>query len=206
MASPPQPPGSALGLLDRLLSYVDRPWKLAAIIIMAVTGLLLWVVWEQRAGIAEALFKTVHPHLLTGAFPKVARELTISTGANIVALLSVEIEANTGRYIAGVNTGDADWQPPGDVRPVFTAENSEVVLAIIQGKVFCFGTAADDSLPIRRQIASWGGKRACQVAVPAITDVIVGGLLLVWRTPLSEPAEMAARQEMRRAAFKLATW
>jgi hypothetical protein len=196
-----------LGLLDRVLTYVNTPFRLFAIVVLAILALTLWVGWENRAELAQTVLRrTVHPHLVEADFLSIAKQLTAVTGGNIVALIKVEAEANIGRYEIGYDTADSAWQPPPNSRPLWTEANATYIVQILEGRVVCYDPTADSPFEPRRIVASWGAVRACIVAVPAITDVLVGALLLAWRTTPSESTEAAARQEIRRAAYKLATW
>ena len=49
-------------------------------------------------------------------------------------------------------------------------------------------------------------KRRCLVAVPPVIDVLVGGLLIAWKTPPNAALEAGYKPEIQRVAMPLATW
>lgn len=204
----PSPPGSSLGLLDRLLSYVDAPWKVGAVIAMAITGTVLWVLWTERAQVAEAVLqRTVHPHLEVDKFPDIAKRLLEATGTEVAALVAVQLENNLSHTVAGVRRSDPAWQPSQAARPVWIGNDTIVeIVALIEGNVVCFDLGANEEREGRREMAALGLRRMCGVAVPSISNVMVGALFLGWKEPPSRDVEAAARSAMRKAALQLAEW
>lgn len=207
MSDPPPPAHGLTGLADRVLAYADRPWRVGALIVLAAAGGLMWFLWEQRAELAQAVLqKTVHPRLVESVFPGIARTLTLSTGASFVMLAAATPEANIVNYVAGLRTDEPAWSPPPGVRPLWTSANASMIIEVIEGHVVCIDVREMELVETRRDLADAGVMRACLVAVPAISDVMVGVLVVGWKVALNPDTEAAARQAMRRAALKLADW
>jgi hypothetical protein len=196
------------GLVDRLFGYVDKPWKVVAVIVLALAFAGGYAVWEQRAAIAERILRqTVTPRLEPDRFPKVADDLMSDTGADLVLFAEVSLNHNLIRTIAGRLAGEPNWRPAARPRPVFTAgRDFERVDELIMGKVDCASVVPQSRLEEERAEAALGMTRRCGVAVPPIPSITIGFLSLAWRKPLSSGDENGAKKVMYRAAERLATW
>jgi hypothetical protein len=42
-------------LVDKVLGYVDRPWKIGAAVVLVVVGVVAYIVYENRAAIAQRI-------------------------------------------------------------------------------------------------------------------------------------------------------
>lgn len=201
-----QPPGG-LGLLDRLLTYVDRPWKIGAIVILALTTVVSLTLYEKRGELAEAVLgHWVTPRLERGRFPKLARLLLEETGADVVTLSEISLHANLIKNIDGVKRDEPGWQPVKNPRPVFTAVRDPLMmLDLIEGKVICRDIELQDGTE-EQELGRLGFKRRCFVGVPPVLDALVGGLQIAWRGPIRPEAESGASRLLYQAASQLATW
>jgi hypothetical protein len=206
--SPPGPPGGTItGVLDRVLGYVNSPFRLVAIVVLTILGIVAYTVWEKRAEIAEAvLHHTITPRLEPGEFAKLAPVLMNETRADVVVLIQIELYNNVGRTIAGIARDDPGWKPSPAPRPVLIDGGPARVVRLIEGGVECYDITADNPHPTAREAAALGITRACAIGVPPVVDVLVGGLFLGWKTALSEPEEAGIKRAMYRVALKLATW
>lgn len=205
MAAAP-PPGS-LGLVDRVLTYVDKPWKIASIAALAVIAIISVTCWEKRAEIAEAvLHATVVPRLEPSRFKAVMTPVMNETGADMALLLQIQLSNNVARIVAGRRRGDPNWVPPSGPRPIFGAANPDVIVHLLEGAADCGDVTADSPSQTGRDIAALGITRSCLIAVPPVVDVLVGALGIGWHKPPSPQAEAGAKAVLRRAAGKLATW
>ena len=200
-------PDIPAGLADRLLGYLDRPWKVVAIIALVLVGGVSYAVWEQRAAIATRILEsTVVPRLEPTRFAAIAQELLELTHADLVVLARVDIASNLHLNIDGRLAGDPAWRPRPEPRAIFRDQlTSEQIAALIEGRAICQDVPAKDG---RRIDVELGMTRRCIVAVPPIPDVFVGALGIAWRdkAKLSPAIEAAAMSDLRRLAMRLATW
>jgi hypothetical protein len=195
------------GLVDRVLSYADRPWRVVAIIFLGLFAIGAYAAWEQRAQIAQHILQAyVTPKLQVDRFPAIAQQLLTDTGADLVVLAQVDLPANQMQNVDGRLVGDPGWHPLGrplailsEKTPVSTGQMGQ----IINGQVVCFDVVQIDHL---FEAAILGMKRSCISAVPPITGVLIGALTLSWSTPPGPASEESDRVELARQAMKLATW
>jgi hypothetical protein len=201
--------GPPLSAVDRLLGFVDRPWKLVAVVVLVVTGIAGVIGWEERAAIAEAvLHGLVKPRLETGRFTSIfANRLMTETSADLAVLASISLHDNLIRDIDGYRRGEAGWRPPVNPRPLFYAVRDPLLLVgLMEGKPICRDIGADGGASEERMLAELGMRRRCYVAVPPVLDALVGGLMLAWKVPLDPEVERGAQSVMYQAAAELATW
>jgi hypothetical protein len=195
------------GWLDRVLNYVDKPWKVASIAALALIGLVSVTSWERRADIASAiLHSTVVPRLEPGRFKAVVSPLMDETGADVGILLAVQLNNNVARIVAGIRRDDPNWVPSSGPRPVFYGNDPAVVVQLISGTTACSSVTQASPSETAREMWSLGITRVCVVSVPAVVDVLVGALGIGWKSARNAQAEEGAKTELRRSANKLATW
>ena len=48
-----------ISLIKKLLSWVDKPWKVLGLILIVVTVVLTYIVWESREKIVDAVIESV---------------------------------------------------------------------------------------------------------------------------------------------------
>jgi hypothetical protein len=208
-APPPTRPssGDALGLVDRVLGYVNSPFRLIAIVVLVVVVIVGYTAWERRADIAEGiLHHTISPRLEVGQFATVVKSLANNTGADVVILMSVQLTNNVSRVVAGYQRGNPDWQPTGTARAIFIGNEPSRIAELIEGATVCFNISGANGSSVTRDMAAIGITRACVVSVPPVPDVLVGALGIGWKKPPDPHEEAGAKAEERRAAQLLATW
>jgi hypothetical protein len=210
--SQPQPEGPptlpSLNTVDRVLKFVDRPWKIAAVLVLTFGAVIGWTLWEKRAEIAEqVLSRYVKPRLEADRFtPKFAAELLGATRADVVILVRAHWHENFMQDIEGYRRDDPAWKPSGNPRPIFYAERDpQLLIGLIEGKPICRDVNPSDGEE-ERALAALGMKRRCYVAVPPLLSALLGGLMVAWRVPLAPEAEGGAQRLLYQAAAKLATW
>jgi hypothetical protein len=196
-----------LGLIDRVLSYVDRPWKIAAVVVIAAAAIIGITLWEKRAEVAEAVLEGwVSPQLRPARFPKTAARLLDATNADIVLLAKVSLRNNLITNLDGLRRADPAWEPVLNPRPLYGAiRDPERYLALIEGRPVCHDLDPDDGEEERAE-AALGIKRRCYQAVPPVLDSLVGIVAIGWRQPPSAEAEGGAKSLLWTAASELATW
>lgn len=200
----PLTPESAI---DRILAYVDAPWKIVSVAVLVLVAILAITLWEKRAEIADSvLHRTVIPRLEPSRFNEVVEPLMKETHADVGLLLAVQLNNNITRIVAGLNRDNPHWVPSSEPRPIFIGNDPHVVVQLISGATECSDTQANGPSRTGREMFALGVRRACLVSVPPVVDVLVGALGIGWKTPPDALLEAASKAELRRAANKLATW
>ena len=191
-------------LVERVLGYVDRPWKIGAIAALAVIGIIAATAWEKRAEIAERILEgTVTPRLEPDRFPAIAQTLLAETHADAVILARVNLAGGRVVTVDGRRVNDPAWRPPPEPRVMFASVTPEQAVEIIAGQVVCDDVPATDHHRIEIQL---GLKRRCIVGVPPVLEVLVGALSIGWEVAPSPVLESGYKLELQRLAMKLATW
>jgi len=198
-----------LGLIDRLLRYADRPWKVAALIVAVIVLGGGYAVWEQRAAIATRVLESYAspaPKLRVDRFPKIATKLMADTGADWVQLSRASLPSNVYQVVDGKLAGDPGYKPAGGPLPIFSTRtrlDMDEIGKIISGHVICFDVVQYDHL---YEAANLDMKRECMTAVPQMLGVFIGFLMVGWKTPPGEISEETYKSELGRQANELATW
>ena len=207
---PGRPPsgGMVSGLIDRVLNYIDSPFKLAAVVVLAVIGLTGYFVWERRVELAEAIIEDwTNPHLKAEVFTsKFATQLMTDTRADLSVLAEVSLKTNLIKDIGGFARNDPGWIPPSNPRPLFyAARDPQLLISLIEGHPTCRDIDPTDGEE-QHMLLRLNMKRRCYIAVPPLLASLAGGLMLAWQQPLGAEAEVGAMRVMYQAATKLATW
>jgi hypothetical protein len=195
-------------MLKAILAYVDKPWKAFAVALLAIVGVATFIVYQQRAQIAQAILRGhVAPQLLVDQYKEDAVSLLTSTRGDVTQLLSADLVSNVAQYVAGFDRNGQSWQISPLPRSIIDEGVSVAdVVKLIEGTPFCLDVSVDDRLPQHRAFAEAGILRGCIVGVPPVLGVLVGALFVGWKQPLPEHDEYGALQLMRSEAMKLATW
>jgi hypothetical protein len=209
LAPLPEPPVPipSLSLIDRLIGYVDRPWKIFAVACLVLTGVVGMALWENRAGLAEAVLQSwVKPTLRADRFPKIAARLQAATGADLVLIAEVAIRTNLITNVDGLLRNNPGWQPQLTPRPLFGAiRDPQRYVQFIEGRAVCHDLDAGGADEERAEVAL-GLKRRCYIAIPPVLDALVGILGIAWKAPLSPEGEAGATSLLWQAASELAVW
>jgi hypothetical protein len=205
----PEPPVPipSLSLIDRLIGYVDRPWKIFAVACLVLTGVAGMALWENRAGLAEAVLQSwVKPTLRADRFPKVSARLMNATGADIVLIADVAFRTNLITNIDGSLRDNPGWRPQLNPRPLFGAISDPVrYVSFIEGRAICHDVSAEGAEEERAEF-TLGIRRRCYIAIPPVLDALVGIIGIGWKVPPSPEAEAGTKSLLWQAATELAVW
>jgi hypothetical protein len=199
----------SLGVVDRVLRFVDRPWKIAAVAILVLTAVIAVTLYEHRGELAETVLEGwVKPRLEPERFTsKLGVELMGQTRADLVVLVRIDLHNNLATSIEGFRRDDPAWKPPENPRPVFYSVRDPLeLIGLIEGHAVCRDIDTSDGSDEMRALAALGMRRRCLIAVPPVLDALVGALNIAWRTPLGAEAESGAQRLLYVAATRLATW
>jgi hypothetical protein len=202
-ASPPPERGGLSGYLSQILAYIDKPWKVAAVVVLVLVGGAGWIAYEKRDEIVEAWLTPSAPSLKTDQVPEGLDKLIAETDADLIQLWATDLSTNSQWFIAARAKGGERPVIPSPRRLPIIVHTSDVrtLVEVLEGRAACTDLAADGS-PLQRRLFDRGMKRACAVPVPPTREPVVGLIYLAWSTKRDESNEYvavgAAREVSRR--------
>ena len=170
-------------VLDRVLGYVDSPFKLFAIILMAVFAFVGYFVWQNQAFLIGAYKEQQKlPSIAEDRVEDAAAHLFKNTDAVVVAIFKVNPMFGT-RVLHRAYTKDGrDKTHEGLDVGLFTANvaNNRDVVALMASEVPCghYKTA-------QSEIGLWymekGMTFGCRISVPPEQGKFVGQITVGWK-------------------------
>lgn len=207
MAPPADPSrGSLGGLLATLLGYIDRPWKVLAVIALIIVGGAAWIVYDKRDELIESLLTPSALTLKTADVPAVLDKLVQDSGADVVQVWSVDLSSNSQRFIAARNKdGTRPVIPdPRRLPVVVRTSDMKVLVDVLNGHPACADINTGVSSPVVHRLAERGMTRACATPVPPTSEAFIAVIYVTWYKAPTEPdAELNAIGAMREAAATL---
>jgi len=193
-------------LFSTLLSYVDKPWKVFALIFLAMIGVITYTFYENRTEIASAIIHHFEDsRLLPDMFTKIAPALMAQTKADMTQLMEVDLEKNLVQSVSGYTKDGHTWVPDTNPKPAVTERsNPKLLLAIIQSVPKCL-PVTDDILLLRNEYNS-GLRYLCLVGVPPVVGIVSGLLYVGWTQTPNSADEEEAKFALLTAASKVASW
>ena len=172
-----------LTVLDRVLGYVDSPFKLFAIILMAVFAFVGYFVWQNQAFLIGAYKEQQKlPSIAEDRVEDAAAHLFKNTEAVVVAIFKVNPMFGT-RVLHRAYTKDGrDKTHEGLDVGLFTANaaNNRDVVALMASEIPCgpYKTA-------QSEIGLWYMERGmtfgCRISVPPEQGKFVGQITVGWK-------------------------
>jgi hypothetical protein len=186
-------------ILDKVLGYVDSPFKLFAIILMAVIAFVGYAIWQNQEFILGAYKE--HKKLPTIAEERVedaAAHLFKNTGAAVVAVFKVNPVFGTRVLYRAYTRDGRDKTHEGLDVGLFTgnASNNADVVALMAGEIPCghYKTA-------QSEIGLWyidqGMAYGCRISVPPEQGKFIGQITVGWK---EEPTDLDAYRVLLRIA------
>lgn len=176
-------------VLDRVLGYVDSPFKLFAILLMAVFTFVGYFIWQNQAFLIGAYNEQKKlPTIAEDRVEDVAAHLFKNTDATVVAIFKVNpMFGNRVLYRAYTKQGRDKTLEGLDVG-LFTSNvaNNRDVVALMAGEIPCghYKTA-------QSEIGLWyiekGMTYGCRVGVPPEPGKLVGQITVGWREEPPDP-------------------
>jgi hypothetical protein len=170
-------------VLDRVLSYVDSPFKLFAIILMAVFVFVGYFVWQNQAFLIGAYKEQQKlPSIAEDRVEDAAAHLFKNTEATVVAIFKVNPMFGT-RVLHRAYTKDGrDKTHEGLDVGLFTSNvaNNRDVVALMASEIPCgpYKTA-------QSEIGLWymekGMTYGCRISVPPEQGKFVGQITVGWK-------------------------
>jgi hypothetical protein len=206
-AKPPEKLNAAT-VFERLLTYADKPWKAVMILILVIIGGLGWIVWTERARIADYVLVQAHTHAVLNdkAFADDAARLLRDTRGDMVLLVEFQLSDNLMTDRVGIDTDGNRWVPStGPQQALLPSSSMPFLVAFLANEVVCSDaeTAVNEDA---RALAVKGFTRICMVAVPPILGVSVGAVVVAWKQSPLPAAEKRAGYVLKAAAMSYASW
>ena len=181
--------------LSKVLAYVDSPFKLFAIIVMASLAFGAWVFYDNRELIVGTYKESQKlPSIAEDRVDDVATHLFKTTDATVVTIFKVNPLFGTRiQYRAYTKTGRDKTNDGLDVG-LFTSNqaNNQDVVALMAGNVPCGEYKAAQS-----EIGLWyiekGMTFGCRISVPPDPNRFIGQITVGWDNP---PAELEQAKAM----------
>lgn len=176
-------------VLDRVLSYVDSPFKLFALILMAVFAFVGYFIWQNQAFLLSAYNEQKKlPTIAEDRVEDVAAHLFKNTDAVVVAIFKVNpLFGNRVLYRAYTKQGREKSLEGLDIG-LFTANvaNNRDVVALMAGEIPCSHYKTAQS-----EIGLWyiekGMTYGCRVGVPPEPGKLVGQITVGWKEEPPDP-------------------
>jgi hypothetical protein len=170
-------------VLDRVLSYVDSPFKLFAIILMAVFTFVGYFIWQNQAFLIGAYKEQQKlPSIAEDRVEDAAAHLFKNTEATVVAIFKVNPMFGT-RVLHRAYTKDGrDKTHEGLDVGLFTSNvaNNRDVVALMASEIPCgpYKTA-------QSEIGLWymekGMTYGCRISVPPEQGKFIGQITVGWK-------------------------
>jgi len=176
-------------VLDRVLGYVDSPFKLFAILLMAVFTFVGYFVWQNQAFLIGAYNEQKKlPTIAEDRVEDVAAHLFKNTDATVVAIFKVNPMFGTRVLYRAYTKQGRDKSLEGLDVGLFTANiaNNRDVVALMAGEIPCSHYKTAQS-----EIGLWyiekGMTYGCRVGVPPEPGKLVGQITVGWREEPPDP-------------------
>ena len=181
--------------LSKILAYVDSPFKLFAVILMAILAFGAWAFYENKELIVGTYKESQRlPSIAEDRVDDVAAHLFKTTDATVVTIFKVNPLFGTRvQYRAYTKTGRDKTNDGLDVG-LFTSNqtNNHDVIALMAGNVPCGEYKAAQS-----EIGLWylekGMTFGCRISVPPDASRFIGQITVGWDKP---PADLEQTKAM----------
>ena len=189
-------------VLSKVLSYVDSPFKLFALVLMAVFAFSGYFIWQNQAFLFEAYKENKKlPAIAEDRAEDVAAHLFKNTNATVVALFKVNPLFGTRiLYRAYTREGRERTHEGLDVGLVTqSSANNRDVVALVANEIPC----SEYNVP-QSEIGLWyidkGVKFGCRVSVPPEQGRFVGQITVGWD---KEPKDLTKAMGMLQIASNM---
>jgi hypothetical protein len=171
--------------LSSVLSYVDSPFKLGAIVLMSVLSFAGYLVYSNQSLLIDAYQRDAElPKLDVSRVEDTVPLLMRETGADLVAVLDVNQIRGT-RTVVRMYTKDGRIKSQeGVAAKLFTGnqDNDRDTIALIAGDTPCGPYTRAQSI-VGLFYKSEGVTFTCRTSIPPERDQFVGQITLGWKEP-----------------------
>lgn len=177
------------GLIEKVLGYVDSPFKLFAILLMAIFAFVGYFIWQNQAFLISAYNEQKKlPTIAEDRVEDAAAHLFKNTDAAVVAIFKVNpMFGNRVLYRAYTKQGRDKTLEGLDVG-LFTSNvaNNRDVVALMAGEIPC-----SEYKTAQSEIGLWyiekGMTYGCRVGVPPEPGKLVGQITVGWKEEPPDP-------------------
>ncbi len=182
-------------ILSKVLSYVDSPFKLFALLLMAVFTFAGYFVWQNQSFLFDAYKENKKlPTIAEDRVEDVAAHLFKNTNANVVAIFKVNPLFGTRILYRAYTREGRDKTHEGLDVGLFTqsSANNRDVVALMANEIPCSEYAVPQS-----EMGLWyidkGMTFGCRVSVPPEQGRFVGQITVGWE---KEPKDIHKEMSM----------
>jgi hypothetical protein len=187
--------GNAKETLLGVLQYIDSPFKLAVVILLAVLGFTGYFVYSNQTFLLAAYDKNKSlPKINISKADDVAKLLIKEANADIVAIFEVDIMLGTRTLVRAYTKEGRDKSHDGlDVGMLSSnADNNADLLSLYGGAIPCSAYTRAQSI-----IGLWyiqqGATFLCRSSMPTTPGLFAGQLTVGWKT---QPENIIKMQDM----------
>jgi hypothetical protein len=199
-------PATATGIIERVLAFIDRPWKALVIIVLIVLLGGGWLLWDKRDELLEAWLTPDSLQLKTGDIPDALTKLATETNADLIQIWAVDLASNS-QWFLGARRHDGERPViPSPRRLPIIDHTSDVrkLVDVLEGHPVCVNLETTGT-PVARRLAERGMKRGCGIPIPPNPEAFLGVIYLTWAVQTDVSNENVAVGVAREIARKLAT-
>jgi hypothetical protein len=179
-------------LLPQILAYVSSPFRLFAIVIMAVLTFIGYFVWQNQGLMLDAYTKSKQlPSMNSYRYDDAAKVIFKGTNADLVVIFSVN-------PLLGTRIVERAYQPDKRYKEfdgydvgLFTANisNNNDIIKLMANEIPC-GEYNKAQSEIGLWYKSIGINYTCRISVPPDTNKFIGQITVGWKTPPESPEAM----------------
>lgn len=179
--------------LQSVLSYVDKPWKVAAVVIMAACAFAGYFVWNNQAVLIGAYQKKqTLPKMDYSRMDDAAQLLFKATGADLVAIIDVDPIVGQRKVVRVYNKDMSRAKEMDGLRlPLFNGnkQNNQDVIHLMAGEVPCSLYSYPQSELGFFYVGRLGPTAyMCRISVPPTPNEFIGQITIGWKTqPKEDP-------------------
>jgi hypothetical protein len=171
--------------LDKVLSYVDSPFKLFAILVMGVVAFAGYFLWQNQEFMRDAYKESKKlPEINTARADDASSMLLKKTGATVVAVFKVNPLFNS-RVLHKAYTKDGRDKTIEDIDVGLFSQNSANNADVI--KLMTNDIPCSDYRYAQSEVGLWylekGVTFTCRVSVPPDSHRFVGQITVGWAQP-----------------------
>ncbi len=179
-------------LLPQILAYVSSPFRLFAIVIMAVLTFTGYFIWQNQGLMIDAYAKSKQlPSMNSSRYDDAAKVIFKGTNADMVVIFAVNPLLGTRiverAYLPDKRYKEFDGYDVG----LFTANisNNNDIIRLMANEIPC-GEYKKAQSEIGLWYKSVGINYTCRISVPPDTNKFIGQITVGWKEPPESPEAM----------------
>jgi hypothetical protein len=172
-------------IVDKVLTYVDSPFKLFAVILMGVIAFAGYFLWQNQTFMFDAYKESKKlPEINTARADDASSMLLKKTGATVVAVFKVNPLFNS-RVLYKAYTKDGRDKTIEDIDVGLFSQNSSNNADVV--KLMTNDIPCGDYRYAQSEVGLWylekGVTYTCRISVPPDSHRFVGQITVGWATP-----------------------